>query len=68
MCSEDDKKNPRPVHVTLAEDVKTGKDGQTEGMERQVSSSTSPHLTSPPFNDCSRKHIAPSQDDYLYWE
>jgi hypothetical protein len=67
MCSEDDKKNPRPVHVTLAEDVKTGKDGQTEGMERQVSSHlTSPHLQ--PFNDCLRKHIAPSQDDYLYWE
>ncbi|KIW41051.1 hypothetical protein, variant [Exophiala oligosperma] len=33
---ESDQRQPRPVHVTLSKDVKTGKDGQTEGMERQA--------------------------------
>ncbi|KAI1626412.1 RmlC-like cupin domain-containing protein [Exophiala viscosa] len=34
--TQDDKKSPRTVHFTKAVDVKTGKDGQTEGMERQA--------------------------------
>ncbi len=62
MCSEeDDRKNPRPVHVTLAEDVKTGKDGQTEGMERQVSKPS-------PFHDHdSQKKHKPSRIYYYFY-
>ncbi|EXJ81762.1 hypothetical protein A1O1_07827 [Capronia coronata CBS 617.96] len=33
--SEDEKQHPRPVHITLTSDVKTGS-GQTEGMIRQA--------------------------------
>lgn len=41
--SDGDKRHPRPVHVTVSKDVKTGKDGQTEGMERQVSLAVTVH-------------------------
>ena len=51
--SDDDRRNPRPVQVTRAADVKTGH-GQTEGMIRQVSTAFSrisfPWCYEPPFS------------------